>query len=76
MNRVTEFLDAITDSDLKAAVLELKELDESAVLPDGAVRRLGVALASYAGIGAQEARKVLEAALLRKAAYRWAGVQD
>ncbi|RQR65419.1 hypothetical protein DIE18_02920 [Burkholderia sp. Bp9125] len=72
MTRVTEFLDAISDADMKAAILELKVLDEQAVLPDGVVRRLGVELADYAGIGKQEARKVLEYSLFRHAAYRWA----
>ncbi len=72
MTRVTEFLNAISEGDLKAAIRELTVLDKQAVLPNGVVRRLGVELAAYAGIGAQEARKVLEYALFRQAAYRWA----
>lgn len=72
MTRVTDFLDAISEVDLKTAIHELKVLDEQAVLPDGVVRRLGVQLAEYAGIGYQEARKILDYSLFRQAAYRWA----
>jgi hypothetical protein len=74
MNTVNEFLNAIPDDDLKIAVAEMKELDESATLKDGVVLRLGKELAQHAGIGSANARKVIETAVFRIAAYRWAGV--
>lgn len=71
MTKVAEFVNRISDSELRAAILELKELDESAVLPDGAVRRLSVELAAFAEISTLDARKVLDVALIRRAAYQW-----
>lgn len=73
MNQVTEFLAAISDADLKAAICELKVFDEQAVLPpNGVIRRLGAELVELADIDALDARKVLESGLFRRAAYQWA----
>lgn len=74
MNKVVQFLDGINEDDLRTAVHEMKHLDTDGVLPDGVVRRLSVDLAEYAEIRDLEARKVVEVAVLRLAAYRWAGV--
>ncbi|MCA7888555.1 hypothetical protein LGM58_35830 [Burkholderia contaminans] len=74
MNKVVQFLDGISEDDLRTAVHEMKHLDTDGVLADGVVRRLSVDLAEYAEIRDLEARKVVEVAVLRLAAYRWAGV--
>ncbi|XRQ26747.1 hypothetical protein ACPWZ6_26440 (plasmid) [Ralstonia pseudosolanacearum] len=73
-NKVTAFLDGISIEDLQVAVRELKELATTAVLPDGVVRRLSADLATSAGLPSGEARNIIESAVLRLAAYRWAGV--
>jgi hypothetical protein len=74
MNTVETFLAAISEEDLRAAVGEMKILDETGVLPEGTVRRLTTDLASHSGVRDFEARKIIESAVLRTAAYRWAGV--
>lgn len=74
MNKVTEFLAAITDDQLRTALAEFKVLDETAALPQGLVRKLEAELAARADISTTNARKVLETNLFRLAAYRWAGL--
>lgn len=74
MNKVTEFLAAITDDQLRAALAEFKVLDETAELPHGLVRKLEAELAAQANISATNARNLLETNLFRLAAYRWAGL--
>lgn len=74
MNKVTEFLAAITDDQLRVALAEFKVLDETAELPQGLVRKLEAELAAHADISATNARKLLDTNLFRLAAYRWAGL--
>lgn len=74
MNPVQTILASISDADLKEAVAELKALEDSGLLPDGKVRALAHRLQVEAGLSGNDARNVANTAVIRIAAFKWAGV--
>ncbi|ANJ76244.1 hypothetical protein PQH03_28215 [Ralstonia insidiosa] len=74
MSAVNDFLENIDEQDLRAAVAEIKQVHATGILPDGVVRRLTRGLVDRTRIPTAEARDVVEKAVLRMAAFRWAGV--
>lgn len=71
MNIVQKYLSEIADDDLRAGVTEMATLERTGVLPDGVVRRMSAELAQQSLAPGHEARKIIESAVLRLAAYRW-----
>ncbi|MFP3637780.1 hypothetical protein [Paraburkholderia sp. SIMBA_054] len=74
MNAVDTYLSQISEEDIRIAVGQMKELELTAVLCDGVVRRHSAALKVAAGIPDHDARKIIEKAVYRMAAFKWAGV--
>jgi hypothetical protein len=74
VSAVNDYLDNIEEQDLRAAVAEIKQVHTTGILPDGVVRRLSRGLVDRTRIPSGEARDVVEKAVLRMAAFRWAGV--
>lgn len=76
MNAVQQILKALTDVELKEALAEMKELEETAVLKQGIVRNLVLKLQHDIGLSAHDARSVAHSSIFRVAAFRWAGYAD
>ncbi|NIE81831.1 MULTISPECIES: hypothetical protein [unclassified Burkholderia] len=74
MNIVQRFLSEIPVADLRLSVEEMKNYEETGVLVDGVVRRLSADLMRQTGMTHGDSSKVIEAGVLRLAAYRWANV--
>ncbi|MBN3761282.1 hypothetical protein [Burkholderia sp. Ac-20365] len=74
MTAVDALLETISEGDLRAAVVELKELRGTGILPEGVVRRYASRLQTEVGVPGNDARNLVESAVYRMAAYRWAGI--
>jgi DNA polymerase III gamma/tau subunit len=74
MNQVRAFLEAIPEAKLKAAVTEMANYEKSGILPDGVVRNLVEELVQVTHVRTTEARSIVDAGILRMAAYRLAGI--
>jgi hypothetical protein len=75
MNQVRAFLEAIPEAKLQAAVVEMANYEATGILPGGVVRDLAEELAQVTHVRTSEARSIVEAGILRMAAYRWAGIR-
>lgn len=73
MSSYKEHLDALSDEELAQAVRELKTFDEKHILEVGVLRRVLEALEKE-GKHPDEAVGVCRYEILRRAAYKWAGV--
>lgn len=71
--KIQAIFDSISDDDLRAAVRELRELEECGVLPSGVVRDLRARLVEV-GVPENDAGKVVDSIIYRMAAFKWAGV--
>jgi len=74
MNLVQQILAGVSDEEMRESLGEMKELEESGVLPQGRVRDLARKLQEDAGLSANDARAVAESAIFRIAAFKWAGL--
>ena len=74
MNKVMSVIRAVSDADLKTAMGELKSLRDTAVLPNGVVRRVAADLIGL-GVSDNDALKVAKTELVEAAAFKWAGLE-
>ena len=74
-NKISAILEALSDEDLKAAVLEMKALDDTGVLQPGKVREIAHAIQDATGATAHDARTIAHTGIIRIAAFRWAGAE-
>ena len=75
MNKVMDTIRAVSNTDLKRAMGELQALRDTAVLPDGVVRRVAAALVAL-GVSDSDALKVAKTELVEAAAFKWAGLDS
>lgn len=72
MNKVRPILEALSDSDLKQAVTELRAHREAGVLPDGIIRQLTQRIHRETGISINDARQSVQYSVMEIAAFKWA----
>lgn len=71
-NKISAILNGLSESELKAAVLEMKELDETGVLRPGKVRELSRTIQEDTGVSAHDALSIAQDGVIRTAAFYWA----
>ena len=74
MNTVDSIISELSDESLRCGVRELHQLNQTGILPSGVVRELAKHIASRTGIPHHEARTIAPDAILRVAAFKWAGI--
>lgn len=68
---IKNILDAIQDQDLSDAILELKEMDDTGILPDGIVRNMAYRIYNSDLMLYTEALSFLRSTLTEMAALKW-----
>jgi hypothetical protein len=76
MNPIKRLFLGLPDDELRAAVAELKVLDDTGVMPQGSIAALSTRVRETVGITASDARSVVMSEVIRQAAFRWAGVAE
>jgi hypothetical protein len=71
LNPIAQFLQSVSDEDLRQSIAELQALDDVGVLPDGVVRRLSRQLRDEFGVPSHDAAKIVQTQLVWQAALRW-----
>jgi hypothetical protein len=74
MNKIQSIIAALSEEDLREAVLHLKATDDSEVVPEGALRRVVQTMVDEANLTDSDAFGIARIALLQAAAYRWVGI--
>lgn len=72
MVTVPAIFDALSDTDLKAIILDLETLSVTGILPAGAARALIGRLVDTAGIPHNDAFHVVQRESVLRAAFKWA----
>lgn len=76
MNPIKRLFLSLSDEELKAAVADLKVLDEIGVVPPGRIAGLQARVVEVLPLSSSDARHVVMTEVIRQAAFRWAGVAD
>jgi uncharacterized NAD-dependent epimerase/dehydratase family protein len=74
MDLIKSFFNMVSDDQLKACVVEMKELQEIGVLASGEVRELAQQLADGTGIPVRDSLSIVQDQALKLAAFKWAGI--
>lgn len=76
MNKVKQIFNEVPDAELKIAVREMAELYETGILPNGVVRELVGRLVDQANITTHDAITIVQANVLKMAAFKWAKLSN
>lgn len=71
MNVLQVILNEMSDVELRMAVLEYKELSETAVLPTGVIRTYAGRVYDQVGISHHDAMNIVKNYVIETAAYKW-----
>lgn len=76
MNPIKQLFLSLPDDALRAAVADLKVLDDTGVMPQGSIGELSARVRKAVGVSPSDARSVVMSEVMRQAAFRWAGVAE
>lgn len=76
MNPIKNLFCSLSDAELRAAVVDMKGLDDTGILGDDGIRPLAQRVQELVRCSGSDARSIVMAEVIRHAAWRWAGIAE